>query len=157
MYSSTAFRVQKHQHKSGGKKKRTTNKSKEVSDWEWNSSLNVYDPVPPPAVMVPGTIVYMPPPAYPGQQTQPPELPSLAPPPAYPLTYPPAYPPAYPSSTTTHPPMENDEQTQQTQKPRMVWVPGTIPMRTIRKMKWGDLNNLTDEEYGYFKTITPVS
>ena len=36
---------------------------------------------------------------------------------------------------------------------RMVWVPGTISMKTIREMPWGDLNELTDEEYGYFKII----
>tara|TARA_B100001287_G_C22633716_1_gene506466 strand:- start:1040 stop:1375 length:336 start_codon:yes stop_codon:yes gene_type:complete len=36
-------------------------------------------------------------------------------------------------------------------KQKMTWVKGTIPMKIIKKMKWGDLNELTDEEYGYFK------
>ena len=31
------------------------------------------------------------------------------------------------------------------------WVRGTIPMKTIKQMKWGDINDLTDEEYGYFQ------
>lgn len=30
------------------------------------------------------------------------------------------------------------------------WVKGTIPMDKIQRMKWGDLNDLTDEEFGYF-------
>lgn len=30
------------------------------------------------------------------------------------------------------------------------WIPGTIPMSIIKKMKWGDIDDLTDEEFGYF-------
>ena len=36
------------------------------------------------------------------------------------------------------------------------WVCGTIPMETIKKMKWGDIDELTDEEYGYFQDV-PVN
>ena len=47
---------------------------------------------------------------------------------------------------------ENSTKTSTSKNIKMVWVPGTIPMKIIKKMKWGDLNELTDEEYGYFKT-----
>lgn len=30
------------------------------------------------------------------------------------------------------------------------WIAGTIPMRDIKKMKWGDIDDLTDEEFGYY-------
>lgn len=44
--------------------------------------------------------------------------------------------------------MENDQ-------PRTTfgkWVEGTIPMKTIMKMKWGDIDELSDEEYGHYVT-----
>ena len=41
-------------------------------------------------------------------------------------------------------------QTQQTQKAQGHWVPGTIPQSVINKMPWGDLDELTNEEYGYW-------
>ena len=31
------------------------------------------------------------------------------------------------------------------------WIPGSIPMSEIRKMKWGDIDDLTDEEFGFYK------
>mgnify|MGYP006889529972 CR=1 FL=1 len=31
------------------------------------------------------------------------------------------------------------------------WVHGTIPMSSIRRMKWGDIDELTDEEFGYYQ------
>ena len=31
------------------------------------------------------------------------------------------------------------------------WVHGTIPMSTIRRMKWGDIDELTNEEFGYYQ------
>ena len=34
--------------------------------------------------------------------------------------------------------------------PKRIWVPGTVSRKAIQQMKWGDLNELTDEEYGYF-------
>lgn len=30
------------------------------------------------------------------------------------------------------------------------WIPGTIPMSIIKTMKWGDIDELTNEEFGYF-------
>ena len=30
------------------------------------------------------------------------------------------------------------------------WVEGTIPMKTIMKMKWGDIDELSDEEFGHY-------
>jgi len=48
---------------------------------------------------------------------------------------------------------EDDEnQTQgQAQGQYGKWVRGTIPMKIIKQMKWGDIDELTDEEYGYFQ------
>ena len=47
--------------------------------------------------------------------------------------------------------IENEtQQTQQTQKAQGHWVPGTIPQSVINKMPWGDLDELTNEEYGYW-------
>ena len=31
------------------------------------------------------------------------------------------------------------------------WVLGSIPMSEIKKMKWGDVDDLTDEEFGFYK------
>lgn len=31
------------------------------------------------------------------------------------------------------------------------WVPGTIPQSVINKMPWGDLDELTNEEFGYWR------
>lgn len=33
------------------------------------------------------------------------------------------------------------------------WVQGTIPMKTIKQMKWGDIDELTDEEFGYYEDV----
>jgi hypothetical protein len=44
------------------------------------------------------------------------------------------------------------QQTQQTQQTQCQghWVPGTIPQSVINKMPWGDLDELTNEEFGYW-------
>ena len=31
------------------------------------------------------------------------------------------------------------------------WIQGTIPMKNIVKMKWGDIDELTEQEFGYYK------
>lgn len=41
--------------------------------------------------------------------------------------------------------------TKSTQKAQGHWVPGTIPQSVIKKMPWGDLDELTDEEFGYWR------
>jgi hypothetical protein len=47
--------------------------------------------------------------------------------------------------------IENEtQQAKKAQKAQGHWVPGTIPQSVINKMPWGDLDELTNEEYGYW-------
>ena len=62
--------------------------------------------------------------------------------------------PDYAPPTPTPPPSPEQDATEPESEPipqHGKWVHGTIPMSTIRKMKWGDIDNLTDEEFGYYQ------
>lgn len=54
------------------------------------------------------------------------------------------------SKTTNNssPPSETGENKQNKLKGK--WICGTIPQSEINKMPWGLLDELTDEEYGYY-------
>ena len=58
-----------------------------------------------------------------------------------------------PPPTPTPPPSpETDTHKQPEQKSQHgKWVHGTIPMSTIRRMNWGDIDELTEEEFGYYQ------
>lgn len=72
------------------------------------------------------------------------DIPDYAPPPT---PTPPPSPEPDAEHTTESPPIIQSET-----KPRHgKWVHGTIPMSTIRRMKWGDIDELTDEEFGYYQ------
>jgi len=56
-----------------------------------------------------------------------------------------------PKNNNTNTNNSNNSDNKNNKNKIMIWVPGTIPIKSIREMKWGDLNELSDEEYGYFK------
>ena len=69
------------------------------------------------------------------------DIPDYAPPPT------PTPPPSpEPDADATEPLVQSET------KPRHgKWVHGTIPMSTIRRMKWGEIDELADEEFGYYQ------
>ena len=58
-----------------------------------------------------------------------------------------------PPPTPTPPPSPETDTNKQpeTKTQHGKWVHGTIPMSTIRKMKWSDIDELIDEEFGYYQ------
>ena len=73
------------------------------------------------------------------------DIPDYAPPPT--PTPPPSPEPEADAADATEPSISQSE----TKTRHGKWVHGTIPMSTIRKMKWGDIDELTDEEFGYYQ------
>lgn len=48
------------------------------------------------------------------------------------------------------PMLQTDVRKMHVQQRRYKYIAGTIPWADIQKMKWGDIDELTDEEYGFF-------
>lgn len=59
--------------------------------------------------------------------------------------------PDYAPPTPTPPPSPETDAHKEPKPHHGKWVHGTIPMSTIRRMKWGDIDELTDEEFGYYQ------
>ena len=62
--------------------------------------------------------------------------------------------PDYAPPPTPTPPPSPEADTHKQPEPKSQqgkWIHGTIPMSTIRRMKWGDIDELTDEEFGYYQ------
>ena len=72
------------------------------------------------------------------------DIPDYAPPPT--PTPPPSPEPEADTVDATETPIQSETKTRHGK-----WVHGTIPMSTIRRMKWGDIDELTDEEFGYYQ------